>query len=91
MTPNVPADEPYANVPTASVYDTFAETANQLTGRLTHLSDSAATPEERDKWWQKVMALRNAKRAVPAHDRAQLIAHIQQWETELARLKGIRG
>lgn len=91
MTENAHLDDPYADVPTTSVYDTFAETANQLTGRLTHLSDTAATPEERERWWQKVMALRDTKRAVPAHDRAQLIANIQQWETELAQLKGTRG
>ncbi|WP_455355897.1 hypothetical protein [Streptomyces sp. SYSU K217416] len=83
--------DPYENVPTASVYDTFAETATRLTGRYTQLSDTASTPDERVRWWQKVLELRDAKRAVPAHDRAQLIAHIQQWEAELARLKDDRG
>ncbi|NGO40639.1 hypothetical protein [Streptomyces ureilyticus] len=83
--------DPYANVPTASVYDTFAETATKLSGRYTRLADTASSPEEREEWWQKVLALRDAKRAVPAHDRAQLIAHIQQWQAALTELQESRG
>ncbi|MFF9870203.1 hypothetical protein ACF1G0_33310 [Streptomyces sp. NPDC013953] len=81
----------FEHVPTAMVYDTFAETATQLTGLYVHLSDTAPTAEERERWWQTVMHLRNTKRAVPAHDRAQLIAHIQRWQAELSRLEGDRG
>ncbi|MFJ7271978.1 hypothetical protein ACIQV3_35980 [Streptomyces sp. NPDC099050] len=81
------ATDPYENVPTTLVYDTFAETATQLTGLYVRRSDTAPTPEERQLWWQKVMTLRDAKRSVPAHDRVQLIAHIQQWNTELKALK----
>ncbi|WP_331725694.1 hypothetical protein OG264_38905 (plasmid) [Streptomyces xanthophaeus] len=81
------ATDPYENVPTALVYDTFAETATQLTGRYVHKSDTAPTAEERQQWWQKVMDLRDVKRSVPAHDRTQLIAHIQRWTAELKVLK----
>ncbi|WP_031080313.1 hypothetical protein [Streptomyces sp. NRRL S-118] len=81
----------FEHAPTASVYDSFAETATQLTGCYMHLADNASNPAERDGWWRKLMDLRDAKRAVPAHDRAQLIAHTQQWEAELARLKDVRG
>lgn len=58
------ATDPYENVPTALVYDTFAETATQLTGRYVHKSDTAPTAEERQQWWQKVMDLRDVKRSV---------------------------
>ncbi|MFF4763346.1 hypothetical protein [Streptomyces sp. NPDC001292] len=85
-----PADR-YENVPTAAVYDTFAETATRLTGRYTRLSDAAPSAAEREQWWQKVLELRATKQAVPAHDRAQLIAHIDAWEAELARLRDDRG
>lgn len=89
--PDLESADPYENVPTASVYDTFAETATQLTGLYTRLSDTAATPEERERWWQKVLELRDTKRAVPAHDRTQLIAHIKQWEDLLTRHRAARG
>ncbi|GAA0927787.1 hypothetical protein [Streptomyces thermoalcalitolerans] len=85
MTPSTPTG-PYADVPTTVVYDTFAETAARLTAHYTRLSDTAATPEEREQWWNKVLQLRDTRRAVPAHDRDQLIAHIQRWQAELARL-----
>jgi hypothetical protein len=85
------AADRYANVPTAMVYDTFADTASRLTGRYVYLSDNAASPEEREQWRQKVLELRNTKRAVPPYDREQLIAHIQRWRAELARLKDDRG
>ncbi|WP_225828517.1 hypothetical protein [Streptomyces naphthomycinicus] len=83
--------DPYQGVPTTVVYDTFAETATRLTGRYTRLSDTATSDEERDRWWQKVLELRDTKRNVPAHDRAQLIAWIAEWEAELARLSDARG
>ncbi|GAA0925029.1 hypothetical protein [Streptomyces thermoalcalitolerans] len=81
----------YAHVPTAMVYDTFAETAARLTGRYVYLSDNAASPEEREQWRQKVMELQEAEEAVPPYDRDQLIAHIQRWKAELARLKDNHG
>ncbi|MFI9155684.1 hypothetical protein [Streptomyces sp. NPDC053367] len=80
----------YDNVPTAAVYDTFAETATRLAGRYTRLSDTAPSAAERERWWQKTLELRTIKQAVPAHDRAQLIAHIDAWEAELARLRNDR-
>ncbi|MEW1639063.1 hypothetical protein AB0469_34030 [Streptomyces sp. NPDC093801] len=85
------ASDPYENVPTAMVYDTFAETATRLSGYYNSLSNAAATPEERTRWWEKVMELRDTKRAVPAHDRARLIAHIEQWRLEITRIKDARG
>ncbi|MGA5579468.1 hypothetical protein ACPCK9_32285 [Streptomyces koyangensis] len=86
--PSISSSDRYENVPTASVYDTFAELATQLTGRYTRLSDTAPSAAEREQWWQKVLELRDTKRAVPAYDRAALIAHISKWEAELARLQG---
>ncbi|MEU3262233.1 hypothetical protein ABZ694_31375 [Streptomyces albidoflavus] len=70
------------------MYDIFAELATQLTGRYIRLSDTAPSAAERDQWWQKVLELRQNKRAVPARERAALIAHISQWEAELSRLRG---
>ncbi|MGA5425183.1 hypothetical protein [Streptomyces lavendulocolor] len=89
--PDPESADRYENVPTASVYDTFAETATQLTGLYTRLSDTAATPVERERWWQKVLELRDTKWSVSAHDRAQLIAHIQQWEDLLTRHRAAGG
>ena len=86
----VTTPDPYENTPTAVVYDVFAETATRLVGRFTRLSDTATTAEERQEWWSKAIALRDAKRAVPAHDREQLIVHILRWKSELARLEGDR-
>ncbi|MFG2331007.1 hypothetical protein ACGFMM_15425 [Streptomyces sp. NPDC048604] len=80
--------DPYENTPTATVYDVFADTATRLAGLFVHLSDTAPTAEEREEWWRKVMALRDAKRAVPARDREQLMVHIERWRGELARLEG---
>ncbi|MFI5687624.1 hypothetical protein [Streptomyces sp. NPDC051636] len=51
----------------------------------------STSPEERERWWQKVLELRATKRAVPAHDRAALIARIGEREAELARLRDDRG
>ncbi|MCX4468474.1 hypothetical protein C0R01_23910 [Streptomyces albidoflavus] len=85
---SVPRSERYENIPTALVYDIFAELATQLTGRYIRLSDTAPSAAERDQWWQKALELRQYKRAVPARDRAALIAHISQWEAELSRLRG---
>ncbi|MBO0657224.1 hypothetical protein [Streptomyces triculaminicus] len=73
------------------VYDTFAETASQLTGQYIALSRAASTEEESEEWWQKVMTLRDTQHAVPARDRAQLIAHIRIWRAELEALKAARG
>lgn len=84
-------EDPYPNVPTAMVFDTFAETASRLTGAYVARMDAAATKHEGEEWWKKVMTLRNTKRAVPAYDRAQLIAHIRLWAAELAELQGERG
>ncbi|MEU5030035.1 hypothetical protein [Streptomyces milbemycinicus] len=86
MTRNDRSEERYENVPTAVVYDTFAEMASQLTGRYLHLSESASSEEERDRWWEKVLQLRDEKRAVSSHDRDQLISHIDQWAAELKKL-----
>ncbi|MFF5808261.1 hypothetical protein [Streptomyces sp. NPDC012746] len=83
---STPAD-PYENRPTAVVYDIFTETSGRLIGRYTHLSDRAQDSADRERWWRKAMEVRTAKRAVPAHDRDQLIAHIQQWTAEVEALE----
>ncbi|QFQ98722.1 hypothetical protein F9278_24025 [Streptomyces phaeolivaceus] len=81
-----PPEDPYRDVPTAAVFDLFAEAANRLTGRLVHLSNHADTEVERDHWWALVMRLRNIRRSVPAHDREQLISYIKKWTKELEEL-----
>ncbi|MFE1788965.1 hypothetical protein ACFW7J_11320 [Streptomyces sp. NPDC059525] len=58
-----------------------------MTARYTRLSDTAATTEDRAAWWEKVMALRNTKRAVSATDRAELIDHIRRWTATLGELR----
>ncbi|MFJ1550714.1 hypothetical protein [Streptomyces sp. NPDC088246] len=82
-----PPADPYQDVPTAMVFDEFSETATTLTGLYNGRSKGAATAEEREEWWDKVMALRDARRAVPAHDRDQLIAHIARWTRESEELE----
>ncbi|MFF2025968.1 hypothetical protein ACFVW2_29775 [Streptomyces sp. NPDC058171] len=77
----------YRDVPTAMVFDVFAETATRLISRYNRLSDTAATQEDRAAWWEKLMRLRDEKLAVPAYDREQLIAHIQTWTAEIERLE----
>ncbi|MFJ4622566.1 hypothetical protein [Streptomyces sp. NPDC088812] len=86
---STPQHEPsaYHDVPTAMVFDVFAETATRLIGRYNHLSETALTKDEQDAWWEKVIRLRDAKRAVPAQDRDQLIARIQEWAKELELLE----
>jgi hypothetical protein len=69
------------------VYDEFAETATTLTGLYNSRSHAAATEEERQAWWDKVIALRDARRVVPVHDRDQLIAHIARWTQEIQSLE----
>ncbi|MFD4764024.1 hypothetical protein ACFWOJ_35905 [Streptomyces sp. NPDC058439] len=81
------SEDPYHDVPTAVVFDLFAEAANRLIGRLAHLSDHAGTKAERDKWWAMAMQLRNTRHAVPAHDREQLISCISRWTRELEELE----
>jgi hypothetical protein len=81
------SDDPYQDVPTAVVYDEFAETATTLTGLYNSRSHAAVTEEERQAWWDKVIALRDTRRAVPAHDRDQLIAHITRWTQEIQSLE----
>ncbi|GGO98279.1 hypothetical protein [Wenjunlia tyrosinilytica] len=77
----------FENTPTSVVYDVFAETAGLLTARYTSLSDAATSEPERERWWAKVMELRDTKRAVPAHDREQLIVHITRWAADLKALE----
>ncbi|MFJ5901879.1 hypothetical protein ACIQFZ_42655 [Streptomyces sp. NPDC093064] len=77
----------YHDAPTAMVFDLLAETATRLIGRYNHLSETATTKEELDAWWEKVIRLRDAKRAVPAQDPDQLIARIQEWTEELELLE----
>jgi hypothetical protein len=76
----------FEDVPTATVFDVFAETASQLIGHYVGRSQRADTQEERAGMWIKAMAVRDAKHEVPARDRKQLIEHIQVWRREIARL-----
>ncbi|OAA27739.1 hypothetical protein UG55_100767 [Frankia sp. EI5c] len=80
-TPTIPDD-----VPTSVVYDMAAETATHLSARYVRLSESVATEDERQRWWTKVIELRDAKEAVDAHDRAALLARISAWTAEIRAL-----
>ncbi|CAI7974460.1 conserved hypothetical protein [Frankia sp. Hr75.2] len=80
-TPTIPDD-----VPTSVVYDMAAETATHLSARYVRLSESVATEDERQRWWTKVIELRDAKDAVDAHDRATLLARISAWTAEIRAL-----
>ncbi|MFJ8195281.1 hypothetical protein ACIQ8D_36980 [Streptomyces sp. NPDC096094] len=80
------SSDPYENTPTSVVYDIFTEVYGQLVGRYTELSDAAGGAEQ-ERWWERVIALRDEKRAVPAFDREQLIAHIKQWTDEMCALE----
>lgn len=79
-------DEWNDNTPTATLYDIFAETASELIGRYAHLSNTAATDDARTQWWEKVIAVRDARRAVPARDREALTTHIRDWRAEIEAL-----
>ncbi|MEV8476171.1 hypothetical protein [Streptomyces sp. NPDC051173] len=83
--------DPYENTPTSMVYEEFAEAESQLSAQYISLHRAATDEAERARLWQKVIGLRDAKRAVPAHDRGQLISHIRIWRAELAGLKAGRG
>lgn len=78
---------PYENVPTATVYDVFADTASDLSAYYICLHRSATDEQERERLWRKVLELRDAKHAVPAYDRALLIAHIHAWRAELEEFR----
>ncbi|MFG2668933.1 hypothetical protein ACGFY6_32435 [Streptomyces sp. NPDC048387] len=74
------------HTPTAMVYDIFAETANELIGRYTALSDAAVQQSDRERWWQQALAVRDVRRSVPAHDRGALLEHITRWKSDIHAL-----
>ncbi|GHE32299.1 hypothetical protein [Streptomyces hydrogenans] len=78
------------HTPTTIVYDIAAETANELIGLLTHRSDTAADPATREARWQRVLAVRDARRAVDPLDRQALLDQISLWRTEIETLKAGR-
>ncbi|WP_141720818.1 hypothetical protein [Streptomyces sp. Ncost-T10-10d] len=65
------------------VFSTSMRRCTVVPGR----SKGAATAEEREEWWNKVMALRNSRRVVRAHDRDQLIEHIALWARKIEELE----
>ncbi|MGW9370279.1 hypothetical protein ACWGVR_09690 [Streptomyces xanthophaeus] len=74
------------HTPTAMVYDIFAETANELIGRYTALSDAAAQQSDRERWWQLALSVRDERRSVPAQDREALLQHITRWRSVIRAL-----
>jgi hypothetical protein len=78
--------DPYANQSTTVVFDLFAETANKLIGAYSHLADETAGAE-REAWWGKALAVRDARQAVGADDRVALISHISTWQGELDQIE----
>ncbi|WP_186779885.1 hypothetical protein [Streptomyces salinarius] len=87
--PEKPA-APYEHTPTAMIFDIFTETSNDLIGLLTHRSDTAADPIVREATWQRVLAVRDARRAVDPQDRQALLEHISVWKAEIETVKAAR-
>ncbi|MGW2203219.1 hypothetical protein [Streptomyces sp. NPDC001774] len=87
--PKKPTD-PYENTPTTMVFDVFTETSNELIGLLTHRSDNATDPDTREAWWQRVLAVRDARRAVDPQNRQALLQRISTWRAEIETLKVAR-
>lgn len=80
--------DPYENTPTAMVFDVFSETANDLIGLYMHRCYAATDdPETRERWWQRVLAVRDARRAVDPYDRQALVRHIASWRREIETLR----
>ncbi|MFI1285151.1 hypothetical protein ACH4U5_31080 [Streptomyces sp. NPDC020858] len=79
--------DPYENTPTAMVYDVFAETANELIGRYTSLSDAAGDAADRERWWALALAVRDTRRSVPAQAREQLLQSIARWKADIKALE----
>ncbi|MFL4496503.1 hypothetical protein ACJ6WD_35475 [Streptomyces sp. VTCC 41912] len=77
----------HQNTPTAVVYDIFTERSGDLIAWYTRLSDNATEPAEREQWWSKALQVRDTKRAIPAHDREQILAQLTRWTAELDVLK----
>jgi hypothetical protein len=80
-TPTIPDD-----VPTSVVYDIAAETATHLSARYVWFSEHAATEDERQRWWTKVIELRDAENAIGAYDRATMLARISAWTAQIRAL-----
>ncbi|WP_306366646.1 hypothetical protein [Nocardiopsis sp. CC223A] len=78
----------YATASITVLYDIFVDTATRLSGKYVALSRKASTEDERRRWWAEVMELRDLERSVDPDDREALIAHIEEWRAEVARLQG---
>ncbi|MFB6837591.1 hypothetical protein [Streptomyces sp. NPDC056361] len=81
---------PYEHTPTAMVFDVFTEVSNELIGLLTHRSDAATDPAERESWWQRDLGVRDTRRAVDPQNRQALLEHIAAWKLEIEQLKVAR-
>lgn len=87
--PETPAD-PYEHTPTTMVFDIFTETSNGLIGLLSHRADTAADPADREAWWERVLAVRDARRSVDPQERQALLEHISAWRSETEMLRAGR-
>ncbi|MFD3484978.1 hypothetical protein [Streptomyces sp. NPDC058665] len=89
--PAHPADgnrpKAFDDVPTATVYDVFAETASRLIGLLMARAQAGAEAEQSQQWQERAHAVRAATRRVPARDRDELLEQIAQWQSDIARLE----
>ncbi|MFJ8627457.1 hypothetical protein ACIRD3_32080 [Kitasatospora sp. NPDC093550] len=74
------------DVPTAMVYEALDERANQLVARYVSLHRAADSDEEQAKWWERVIAVRDIRRQVPAYDREAIIRQIGLWDDELRQV-----
>ncbi|MFD3699630.1 hypothetical protein ACFWUZ_26465 [Streptomyces sp. NPDC058646] len=79
--------EAFMDVPTATVYDVFAETASRLIGLLMARAQAASEGEQPQQWRDQAVAVRVASRRVPAHDRGKLLEQITQWQDDIVRLE----
>lgn len=77
----------FGDVPTASVFDIFAETSSQLIGQYMALAQAAPDEAQREQWRGRAFSLREVTRQVPARDRDGLLTHIAVWQAEITRLE----
>lgn len=83
-------EDPYHSIPTASIYDAFADTATQLGGEYVHLTRNANSANEEIYWRSMQYALRDERDAVPPDDRDSLIEYMERWNEKINELRSQR-
>jgi hypothetical protein len=75
------------DLPTPVLYDMFRDAATALSAAYIARSDQATTTAESTRWWDRVLALRDAADATDPDDRQALAANIKQWQRQAAELQ----